>query len=98
MKQLAKIISNENANMIKLGNTGGIVVSNNLKSLDEIEMIAEEQTQGQKAYSFQYKEMLSRNTINTMEYRYLQQFKQINYKIYQVKIQDMETYELYKEM
>lgn len=95
---IIQLEENENANMIKLGNTGGIVVSNNLKSLDEIEMIAEEQTQGQKAYSFQYKEMLSRNTINTMEYRYLQQFKQINYKIYQVKIQDMETYELYKEM
>ena len=95
---IIQLEENENANMIKVGTTGGIVISKNLKSLDEIEMTAEEQAQGQKAYSFQYKEMLSRNTINTMEYRYLQQFKQINYKIYQVKIQDMETYELYKEM
>ena len=42
--------------------------------------------------------MISRNPIQTMEYKYLQQFKEINYKIHQVKIQDMETYELYKAM
>lgn len=89
---------NENANMIKLGNTGGIVVSNSLSDLKEISAVAKEQSQNQTAYDLSYKEMLSRNTIDSIEYKYLQQFKEINYKIYQVKIQDMETYELYKEM
>ena len=89
---------NENANMIKLGNTGGIIVSSNLKNLKEIVTVADEQSQNAISYKFQYKEILSRNTIASMEYRYLQQFKQINYKIYQAKIQDMENYELYKEM
>lgn len=89
---------NENANMIKLGNTGGIVVSNSLSDLKEISAVAKEQSQSQTAYDLSYKEMLSRNTIDSIEYKYLQQFKEINYKIHQVKIQDMETYELYKEM
>lgn len=89
---------NENANMIKLGNTGGIVVSNSLSDLKEISAVAKEQSQNQTAYDLSYKEMLSRNTIDSIEYKYLQQFKEINYKIHQVKIQDMETYELYKEM
>ena len=89
---------NETANMIKLGNTGGIIVSSNLKNLKEIVTVADEQSQNAISYKFQYKELLSRNTIASMEYRYLQQFKQINYKIYQAKIQDMENYELYKEM
>ena len=89
---------NENANMIKLGNTGGIEVSNQLKNLEELATLADEQSQNATPYEFEYHELLSRNTITSMEYRYLQQFKQINYKIYQVKIQDMESYELYKEM
>lgn len=89
---------NENANMIKLGNTGGIVVSDDLRNMKDMISIAEEQSQNAIPYTFEYKEMLSRNTITSMEYRYLQQFKQINYQIYQAKIQDMETYELYKEM
>ena len=89
---------NENANMIKLGNTGGIVVSNSLSDLKEISAVAKEQSQNQTAYDLSYKEMLSRNTIDSIEYKYLQQFKEINYKIHQVKIQDIETYELYKEM
>ena len=89
---------NEDANMIKLGNTGGIVVSNQLKNLEELTTLVNEQSQNVTPYEFEYQELLSRNTITSMEYRYLQQFKQINYKIYQVKIQDMESYELYKEM
>lgn len=89
---------NENANMIKLGNTGGIEVSNQLKNLEELAILADEQSQNATPYEFEYQELLSRNTITSMEYRYLQQFKQINYKIYQVKIQDMENYDLYKEM
>ena len=89
---------NENANMIKLGNTGGIEVSNQLKNLEELATLAEEQSKNETPYTLEYKEMISRNPIQTMEYKYLQRFKEINYKIYQVKIQDMETYELYKAM
>lgn len=89
---------NEDANMIKLGNTGGIVVSTNVEHLEQMVKIAEEQSENETQYTLKYKEMISRNPIQTMEYKYLQQFKEINYKIHQVKIQDMEKYELYQAM
>ena len=88
----------EEPKMIKLGTTGGIVVSTNVEHLEEMIKIAEEQSENEMPYTLEYKEMISRNPIQTMEYKYLQQFKEINYKIHQVKIQDMETYELYKAM
>lgn len=89
---------NEEKDMIKLGTTGGMVVSTNLKNLNKIINTLDNLTEGEKVYELNYKEMISRNTLSSMEYRYLQQFKQINYKIYQVKIDNIETYELYKEM
>lgn len=70
--------------MIKLGNTGGIVVSSRLHDIEEIIKITEEQAKNEQSYELKYKEMLSRNMITSMKYKYLQQFKQINYKIYQV--------------
>ena len=84
--------------MIKLGTTGGMEVATNLKSFNNIKKIADKVSEGQPIYELKYQEMLSRNTINTIEYKYLQQFKEINYKIHQVKIQNMEDYEKYKEM
>ena len=89
---------NDEKDMIKLGTTGGMVVSTNLKNLNKMKNTLDNLSEGEKAYELNYKEMISRNTLNSMEYRYLQQFKQINYKIYQVKIDNIETYELYKEM
>ena len=89
---------NEGKNMIKLGTTGGMEVATNLKSFNNIKKIADKVSEGQPIYELKYQEMLSRNTINTIEYKYLQQFKEINYKIHQVKIQNMEDYEKYKEM
>ena len=89
---------NEEKSMIKLGTTGGMVVSTNLKNLNKMKNTLDDLSKEEKAYELNYKEMISRNTLNSMEYRYLQQFKQINYKIYQVKIDNIETYELYKEM
>ena len=84
--------------MIKLGTTGGMVVTTNLKNFNNIKKIADKVSEGQPIYELKYQEILSRNTITTMEYKYLQQFKEINYKIHQVKIENMEDYEKYKEM
>ena len=89
---------NEGKNMIKLGTTGGMVVTTKLKNFNNIIKIADKVSEGQPIYELKYKEMISRNTINTIEYKYLQQFEEINYKIHQVKIQDIENYEKYKEM
>ena len=95
---LIPLEENETGNMLKLSNTGGIVVSSNLENIENIKTKADEKSQNETPYELKYKEMLSRNTIKTMEYEDLQQFKQINYKIYQVKIQDLEKYKQYKEM
>ena len=89
---------NEGKNLVKLGTTGGMIVTTNLKNFNSIIKIAEKVSEGQPTYELKYKEMISRNKIETMEYKYLQQFKEINYKIHQVKIQNMEDYEKYKEM
>ena len=89
---------NEGKNMIKLGTTGGMVVTTNLKNFNNIKKIANKVSEGQPIYELRYQEMLSRNTLNTIEYKYLQQFKEINYKIHQVKIENIEDYEKYKEM
>ena len=89
---------NEGKNMIKIGTTGGMVVTTKLKNFNNIIKIADKVSEGQPIYELKYKEMISRNTINTIEYKYLQQFEEINYKIHQVKIQDIENYEKYKEM
>ena len=90
--------NNEGKNLVKLGTTGGIIVTTNLKNFNSIIKIAEKVSEGQPTYELKYKEMISRNKIETMEYKYLQQFKEINYKIHQVKIQNIEDYEKYKEM
>lgn len=90
--------NNEGKNLVKLGTTGGMIVTTNLKNFNSIIKIAEKVSEGQPTYELKYKEMISRNKIETMEYKYLQQFKEINYKIHQVKIQNMEDYEKYKEM
>ena len=68
---LIPLEENDEANMIKLGNTGGIIVSSNLRNLENIITVAEEQSKNETAYALQYKEMISRNTINSMEYRYI---------------------------
>lgn len=90
--------NNEGKNLVKLGTTGGMIVTTNLKNFNSIIKIAEKVSEGQPTYELKYKEMISRNKIETMEYKYLQQFKEINYKIHQVKIQNIEDYEKYKEM
>lgn len=90
--------NNEGKNLVKLGTTGGMIVTTNLKNFNSIIKIAEKVSEGQPTYELKYKEMISRNKIETMEYKYLQQFKEINYKIHQVKIENIEDYEKYKEM
>ena len=89
---------NEEKSMIKLGTTGGMVVTTKLKNFNNIKKIANKISEGQPIYELRYQEMISRNTITTMEYKYLQQFKEINYKIHQVKVENIEDYEKYKEM
>lgn len=84
--------------MVKLSDTGGKICSTDLKNVKKIKKELDKKlTVGQKSYSLDYKEYISKNQF-ILDYKYTQQFKNINYKIYQVKIQDMKTYERYQEM
>lgn len=84
--------------MVKLSDTGGKICSTDLKNVNKIKKELDKKlTVGQKSYSLDYKEYISKNQF-ILDYKYTQQFKNINYKIYLVKIQDMKTYERYQEM
>ena len=88
----------ENTGMIKFEETGGKVCAQNIKNLNKIKKELENISENKKSYMLEYKEMISRNVLNTVEYKYLQEMKEINYKIHQVQIKDIEQYNLYKEM
>ena len=84
--------------MVKLSDTGGKICSTDLKNVNKIKKELDKKlTVVQKSYSLDYKEYISKNQF-ILDYKYTQQFKNINYKIYQVKLQDMKTYERYQEM
>ena len=51
-----------------------------------------------KYYTMDNKEYISKNTLVSVEYKYLQQFKNINNQIYQTVIKDNESLELYTAM
>ena len=83
--------------MIKLATTGGKVCSTNLKNINKLTKELDKISSSSKPYSLEYTEFVSKNQFS-LEYKYKQQFKEINYKIYQVKITDLKTYERYEAM
>lgn len=83
--------------MIKLATTGGKVCSTNLKNINRLNNELDKLSSSCKPYSLKYTELVSKNPFS-LEYKYSQQFKEINYKIYQVKITDLKTYERYEAM
>ena len=84
--------------MIKLADTGGKVCSINLRNINKLKKELDNTiTSGCKAYSLDYKELISKNPF-TLDYKYTSQFKEIDYKIYQVKIQDIKTYQRFEAM
>lgn len=84
--------------MIKLLNTGGKICSSNLQNLTKIKSELDKNlTTNCKPYSFNYTELLSKNSFY-LDYKYKEQFDEINYRIYQVKIEDIKTYERFEAM
>lgn len=83
--------------MIKLATNGGKVCSTNLRNINRLNNELDKLSSSCKPYSLEYTELVSKNPFS-LEYKYSQQFKEINYKIYQVKITDLKTYERYEAM
>ena len=86
--------NNEQA-VIRLADKGGAVVSEKIKNVNKIKNTLSEISLNCKPYKLEYKEMISKNSLDGLEYKYQQQFEQINYKILQVKIDNMDDYEKY---
>ena len=86
--------NNEQA-VIRLADNGGAVVSEKIKNVNKIKNTLSEISLNCKPYKLEYKEMISKNSLDGLEYKYQQQFEQINYKIFQVKIDNMDYYEKY---
>ena len=84
-------------NMVKLADSGGKVCSTDLKNIKKLQSKINRITKDEKSYSFDYREYTSKNQF-WLQYKYQSQFKTINYKIFQVKIQDLKTYERYEAM
>lgn len=83
--------------MVKLATTGGKVCSTNLRNINKLTKELDNISSSSRPYSLKYTELISKNPFS-LEYKYKQQFKEINYKIYQVKITDLKTYERYEAM
>lgn len=90
---------NDDKAVVKLADTGGTVIAKNIDNLSKIKRTLRTLTDGENARKLEYKEIYSINTINGIEYKYQQLFKDnSNYKRYQVKITNMSEYDKFKQI
>lgn len=90
---------NENRAVVKLEDTGGIVISKNIDNLNKIKRTLKTLIDGEKAQKLEYKEIYSINQINGIEYKYQQLFKNNStYKRYQAKITNLSDYDKFKQI
>lgn len=96
------IISLEKNNdkaVVKLADTGGTVVSKNIDNLNKIKRTLKTLVDGENPQKLEYKEIYSINTINGIEYKYQQLFKNNStYKRYQAKITNLSDYDKFKQI
>ena len=90
---IIQLEENENEAVIRLADNGGTVVTQKIKNINKIKNTLSEVSSNSMSYKLEYKELISKNTLDALEYKYKQQFKTINYKIYQAKIDDIDEYE-----
>lgn len=93
---IIQLENNDKQAIIKLADEGGKVCTEKISRVNKIKRLLDNLTKELSSHTLAYKEMLSRNKLDTMEYKYLQLFKEVNYKIHQVKIDNMEDYEKFK--
>ena len=92
---IIQLDENNGQAVIRLADKGGAVVTEKIKNVNKIKNTLSEISLNCKPYKLEYKEMVSKNSLDGLEYKYQQQFEQINYKIFQVKIDNMDDYEKY---
>ena len=72
---------------IKLLDNGGQILDKETEKVKDLQKILHDKIEGKKSYKLEYKEYMSENRVDSMAYKYLEQFKKINNNIYQVKIE-----------
>lgn len=90
-----------NKGVIKLKEEGANLLNSKVKNVNSIKRMIDKDIKenDRKKYTMNTnKEYVSTNVFNVFPYRYRQQFKEIDYMIYQAVITNWEDYELYKEM
>lgn len=95
---LIQLEKSDDEAVIKMATTGGNVVCKKIKNLSKIKQELQKASEQEQAYTLDYKEYISRNVLQSMEYKYMQQFKEVTWKIHQVVINNMEDYEKYSAM
>lgn len=85
---------------VKLLDSGADLIESNIPNVNQIQKIIEDRINKTEYYTMsENKEYTSKNLIDGIQYKYLQQFKQVeNGAIYQKVIEDSETLELYTSM
>lgn len=88
----------EKGKFVKMMDSGAELIKNNIQT-STIKNKINSKIENINYYTMeQNKEYISTNLLQSIEYKYLQQFKNINNKIYQTVIKDKETLELYTAM
>lgn len=93
---IIQLEENNNKAVIKLANSGGTVISPKIENLTKIKKTLKKLEETEEAHSLEYKEFISKNSLEYFEYKYQQEFKEITYTIFQVKISNFEDYEKYE--
>lgn len=89
----------DKSKFIKLLDSGAEVVQNDIKDMQSIKKIIENKLNKDQYYTMnENKQYISQNLIESISYKYLQQFKQVDSTIYQKIIQDKSSLEMYKSI
>lgn len=84
--------------VIKLASSGGNIVSERVYNQTKIKNTIKKYIKDIEPKKIEYKTMVSRKSLNYFTYENRQKFKEVNYKIHQVKITNIEDYNKYAEM
>lgn len=93
---IIQLSNNNNQAVIRLADNGGRVCTNKILNLDKIRTILDDLTKNKTSYKLEYREFISENIIETPEFT--DSLKQINKNIYQVKIDNIEDYNNFKNL
>lgn len=95
---IIQLEENNNRAVIKLADTGGNVVTEKIDNLKKLKKSLDILVNEKTGATLDYKEFISKNVLTSFEYKYIQEFEEIKYNIYQVKINNFEDYEKFSYM